>query len=102
MEYMRQWMALPRVPTSAPRPAAILLHRHGRDSGSVGHVFHEALRAEPVEDARHVLVKRRQGAASQRHANVSLPAYVAFRVSQGVTSRDAVQEWNGGQILQHG
>ncbi len=92
---------MPRVPSSAPGKPLILAHRYGSDSGgSIGHVFQEALRAEPQGPARQIVVKRRQGAPHQRHCDVPLPTYIAFRVSQGITPREAVQEWNGGQILQ--
>ena len=101
--YLQRWMAAPRVPPVPPICPAILTHSFGTAvaGGAAWQVFGEALRPDPTDDAPRstVVVKRCRGAGAQRHADVALPAYVEFRVSQGVSVHDAVQEWNGGQVL---
>ncbi len=100
-QYLRQWMAMPRAPGAAPGTPVILVHRYNRplSGGSIGQVFQEALQAEADDVQRQLHVKRRRGAPSQRHVNVSLPTYVDFRLSQGISVQEAVHEWNGGHIL---
>ena len=98
--YLREWMKKPRVPEPAPGSLDVMSLRFGETIAGYefGKVYGEALAAETSSSARHIRVKRRrlQGRAN---IEVSMPAYVDFRISQGVSVEDAVAEWNGAQLL---
>ncbi len=103
VEYLRNWMARPRLPEEPPTSAAVLSHRFGDAAagGAAWQVFAEALRPDPADDEPQValVVKRRRGNEGQRHVAVPLPVYVDFRTSQGISVQEAVKEWNGGAIV---
>ncbi len=61
-------------------------------------MFGEALCERQGNEPRQVTVKRRASAPTRR-TTVPLATYVQFRVSQGIDVQDAVQEWNGDQML---
>ena len=103
--YLQQWLASPREPLGPPAPSPILAHRYGVAVAgkAVWQVFGDALRPEPVPEAPlpQMVVKRRRGStAGRQHVSVALPEYIDSRVSQGVSVRDAVLEWNGRNIVE--
>ena len=97
---LQEWMKKPRLPEPAPGSLDVMSLRFGETIAGYefGKVYGEALAAETSSSARHIRVKRRrlQGRAN---IEVSMPAYVDFRISQGVSVEDAVAEWNGAQLL---
>ena len=98
--YLQEWMKKPRLPEPAPGSLDVMSLRFGETIAGYefGKVYGEALAAETSSSARHIRIKRRrlQGRAN---IEVSLPAYVDFRISQGVSVEDVVAEWNGAQLL---
>ncbi len=95
--YIQDWMRKPRAPPQAPPPLQLLTHRCRRDSAAIGLVLEDALAGGHVaSEPRLVTLKRRRHPEGAR-LQLPLGQYVNFRVSQGVSADDAVQEWQGGQ-----
>ena len=98
--YLRQWMTKPRVTEPAPGSLEIMSLRFGEASAGYefGKVFGAALQAEARPATAHITMKRRRINGGHFRLTASMPAYVDFRQSHGVTVEEAVAEWNGAQL----
>ena len=104
--YMEEYMAKPLRPSQGPSPLIFFTHVSSRAARSLGPALAAAVRDESVPDdadIRIVGIRRRKSAMPcADRANMPLPSWVSFRSQQGVAVEQAVQEWNGWQVVARG
>jgi len=103
--YMEQYMMKPLVPSQGPSRLNFLTHVCSQTARSLGPALASAVRdaSVPDDDVRMVGVRRRRRAMpNASHTNMPLQSFVSFRCNQGVTVDQAVQEWNGWQLVASG
>ena len=99
IRYIDAWMANIDPPAEAPPVPAILQHRWHRQQGSepIGPVLERAVLAGTTGEPRLLSLKRRKVAVQTM--DLPLTTYVTFRQGQGISAVQAVQEWNGAQLV---
>ena len=103
--YMEEYMAKPVLPTQGPPVMKFITHVTSRAGRSLGPALAAGLQDESVPDDSVFLVgvrRRMQPMPCADRANMSLPTWVSFRSRQGVLVDQAVQEWNGWQVVARG
>lgn len=99
VRYIEEWMAKPATPAEAPTVPTILQHRwhHQRGSEPIGPVLERAVLEGTTGEPRLLSLKRRK--VNMQTMDLPLATYVTFRSGQGVSEVQAVEEWNGAQLL---
>ena len=103
VSYLRAFLSRPRSPVGPPPALTLFSQQQTRStlmvSMPVGHALHTVQSAGGGQVQRMGLKRRRAKTDpfSAQVASVSLQTWVAFRVSQGQTAKEAELEWRGAQ-----
>ena len=101
VSYLRAFLSRPRSPVGPPPALTLFSQQQTRStlmvSMPVGHALHTVQSAGGGQVQRMGLKRRRAKTDpfSAQVASVSLQTWVAFRVSQGQTAKEAELEWRG-------
>lgn len=97
LQYLRDWRNKPRVPEGVP-PAPLLFSHTCNLNGLTWNAALEQAVCSPVDDFQLMSVKRRRLSGGRR-IDVPLHEYLLSRTTQGIAVEQAIQEWNGGQLV---
>lgn len=98
LQYLRDWRNKPRVPEAVPPAPILFSHTCGSNGASWRAALEQAV-CSPVDDFQLMSVKRRRVSAGRR-IDMPLHEYLLSRTAQGIAVEQAVEEWNGGQLVQ--